>query len=204
LRASRERLVLAADADRRAIERDLHGGVQQHLVALTVNMQLAGRLLATDPPAAQALLEAMQRDVQQALDEAAQLAQRIYPPLLEARGLGALLRSVAASAPVPVRIEATASASCPPEVAVAVYFCVLELLDNATTGARLTVKVREEEGALVFEVIKDEPRSAVTATRSDSEFDRLRDRVEALGGQLTVLSEPGGGTRVSGSLPFSR
>lgn len=195
---------MAADDDRRAIERDLHEGVQQHLVALTVNLQLAGRLLTTDPPAAQALLEEMQRDVQQALDEAAQLAQRIYPPLLGARGLGALLRSVAASAPVPVRLEATVSAGCPPEVAVAVYFCVLDLLDNAPTGARLTVTVREEEEALVFEVSKDEPRSAVTATRSGLELDRLRDRVEALGGQLTVLSEPGGGTRVSGFLPFSR
>ena len=95
LRASRKRLVLAADTDRRIIERDLHEGVQQHLVALAVNLQLAGGLVDADPAAAKALLEEMGRDVQQALDETAKLAQRIYPALIEARGFAATLRSAA-------------------------------------------------------------------------------------------------------------
>ena len=86
LRASRERLVLAADADRRRIERDLHAGVQQQLVALAVNLQLAGALAGADPAGATRLLAELERDVQQLLDEAAQLAHRIYPPLLEAGG----------------------------------------------------------------------------------------------------------------------
>ena len=91
LRASRERLVLAADADRRRIERDLHTVVQQQLVALAINLQQAGALADTDPAGATRLLAELERDVQQVLDEAAQLAQRIYPPLLEA-GLAATLR----------------------------------------------------------------------------------------------------------------
>jgi signal transduction histidine kinase len=204
LRASRERLVVAADADRRRIERDLHEGVQQHLVALAVNLQLAGGLADTDPSAAKALLEGMGRDVQQALDETAQLAHRIYPPLLEAGGLAAGLRAAAVSAGVPTRIEVAAGAGYPPEVAGAVYFCCLEVLGRARAGARATVTVRDKEGALAFEVAEDGACSAGAAARSHAGLDRLRDLVEALGGRLTIRSEPGRGTHVSGSLPLSR
>ena len=108
LRASRRRLVRAADADRRRIERDLHNGVQQHLVALAVNVQLAGRLADTDPAAAKTLLEQLERDVQETLDATAQLAQRIYPPLLEPRGLAAVLRSAAAAAGVAASVNVAA------------------------------------------------------------------------------------------------
>ena len=101
LRASRERLVLAADAERRSIERELHDGPQQHLVALAVNLQLARRLADADPAAAKLLLEEMGRDVRQALDETGKLAHRIYPPLLEAGGLAAALRSAAVAVGVP-------------------------------------------------------------------------------------------------------
>lgn len=197
LRASRERLVLTADADRHSIERDLHEGVQQHLVALAVNLQLAGALADTDPSAAKALLDEMRRDVQQALDETAQLAQRIYPPLLEAGGLAAALRSAAVTAGVPASVEVTANASYPPEVARTVYLCCLEALEHAGAEARATITVREEEGAIAFEIVED-------GAASDSGLDRLGDRVEALGGRLTIRSEPGRGTRVAGSLPLSR
>lgn len=196
MRASGERLVLAADADRRRIERDLHDGVQQHLVALAVNLQLAGRLADADPAAAKALLEEMGRDVQQALDETAQLAQRIYPPLLEAGGLAAALRLAAMSVGIPASVEVPAGASYPPEVAVTVYFCWVEALEHANAGTRASVEVRDEEGALTFEVVHSTPRS-------DAVFERLRGRVEALGGQLTIHSDPGG-SRLSGSLPLSR
>ncbi len=195
LRASRRRLVLAADADRRTIERDLHEGVQQHLVGLAVNLQLAGRSADADPAATKALLDEMGRDVQQALDQTAQLAQRIYPPLLEAGGLVAALRSAAVSAGIRVSLEVAAGAAYPPEVAGAIYWCCLEALEHA--GAQATVTVREEEeGAVAFEVVGD-------GSRSDAGLDRLRDRVEALGGRLTIRSGPGRGTRVSGSLPLS-
>ena len=204
LRASRKRLVLAADTDRRIIERDLHEGVQQHLVALAVNLQLAGGLVDADPAAAKTLLEEMGRDVQQALDETAKLAQRIYPALIEARGFAATLRSAAVGAGIPTSVEVPAGASYPPEVAWTVYLCCLEALEQAGDGARATVTVRDEEGALAFEVIEDGARSAGTADRSDAGLDRLRDRVEALGGRLTIQSEPGCGSRVSGSLPLSQ
>ncbi|MEO5575172.1 MAG: histidine kinase [Gaiellaceae bacterium] len=196
MRASRRRLALAAVADRRTIERELHDGVQQHLVALAVNLQLADRAVDADPAAAKALLAGLARDVQQALDETAQLAQRISPPLLEAGGLAAALRAAAVSAGVRVSLDVPAGARYPREVAAAVYWCCLEVLEHAGPGAQATVTVRDEEGAVAFEVVEDRSRSAAG-------LDRLRDRVEALGGRLTIQSEPGGGTRVSGSIPLS-
>jgi signal transduction histidine kinase len=171
--------------------------VQQHLVALAVNLQLAGPMAHADPAAAKALLEEMGRDVQQALDETAELAQRIYPPLLEAGSLAAALRSAAVSAGIPASVEVAAAASYPPEVAWTVYLCCLEMLEHAGAGARATITVRDEEGALAFEVREN-------GGGSDPGVDRLRDRVEALGGRLTIWSEPGRGTLVSGSLPLSR
>ena len=131
LRASRERLAVAHDADRRRIERELHDGPQQHLVALAVNLQLARDLMDADPLAAKALLEDMGREVQLALEETGKLAHRIYPPLLEAGGLGAALRAAAVSAGVPTRIEVETETRYPPEIAGAVYFCCLEVLERA-------------------------------------------------------------------------
>jgi signal transduction histidine kinase len=193
---------LAADADRRRIERELHDGPQQHLVALAVNLQLARQVADADPAAVKAILDEMGHDLQQALDETGKLAHRIYPPLLEAGGLGAALRAAAVSTGVLTRIEVTASVGYPRETAGAVYFCCLEVLERVGDGARATVKVRGEVGALAFEVVEDGAGSA--ARISDVALRRLYDRVEALGGQLTVESEPGHGIRVSGSLPLLR
>jgi signal transduction histidine kinase len=184
-----ERLVLAADADRRAIERELHQGVQQHLVALSVALQLAEQAVDADPEAVKSMLEDMRGDVQQAVDEAARLAQRIYPATLELGGFAALLRSVAVSAGVPAAVEVDAEPSCPPEVAMTVYLCWLALL--GTGGA--SIRVRELENALDFELVGQ--------TRADVELERLRDRVECLGGRLAIEPGSGGGTRLSGSLP---
>jgi signal transduction histidine kinase len=178
--------------------------VQQQLVALAVNLQLARRLADTDPEAAKALLEEMERDVQDALDETAHLAERIYPPLLRIGGLAAALRSAAASARVRVRIDIAADASYPPEIVWTVYSCCLELLQHAGADARATVTVREQEGALAFEVTHDSAGSAPAAAPSDQGLEGLRDRVKALGGRLTIESEPGRGTCVAGSLPLSR
>ena len=172
----------------------MHDGVQQRLIALAVNLQLADRLADADLPAAKALLEEMVRDVQQALDEAAQLAQRIYPALLEAGSLAAALRSAAASAGISTSVAVTAGAGCSPEVAATVYLCCLAALEQAAGGARATLTVREEEGELTFEVVTG-------GAGSETGFEGLRDRVEALGGRLTIGSEPG---RVAGSLPLSR
>ena len=113
LRASRKRLVVAADADRRSIERDLHDGVHQLFVALAVNLQLLRQSVASDPEAAGRLVEEMVRDVQRGLDETVLLAQRIYPPMLEAGGLAALLRSAAVDAGVPASVEVAAGPALP-------------------------------------------------------------------------------------------
>jgi signal transduction histidine kinase len=195
LRASLRRLVLAADVDRCRIERDLHDGVQQHLVALAVNLQLAEPLVDSDRAAVKRHLEDMARDVQQALDETGQLAQRIYPPLFDGDGLAVALRSAATTAGIPASVEVRASSGAAPEVARTVYICWLEALDHAGGGAAAKVTVREERGELGFQLQgADIPTAA---------FDRLRDRVEALGGRLTREPEPRGGFRVSGSLPLA-
>lgn len=204
LQASRKRLVQAADAERRTIERDLHEGVQQHLVGLAVQLQLTSQLVDTDPAAAKALLEELGRDVQQALDEAGRLAQRIYPPLLEAGGLTAALRAAATSIGIPVSIEVDAATGCPPEVLRTVYLCCLKALEHAGAEARAAVTVRKKEGAITFEIVEKGGRWVAAGRGSDAGLDRLRDRVEALGGRLTIRSEPRGGTRLSGSLPLPR
>lgn len=202
LRTSRRRLVQAADAERRGIERELHDGPQQHLIALAVNLQLAGRLADSDPAAAKDLLDEMGRDLEQALDETGKLAHRIYPPLLEAGGLAAALRTAAASAGVPTRIDVAAGTGHPAELAGALYFCCLEVLERAGKGARATVTVREEEGTLLFEAVADVNGDETAVP--DEAFSRLCDRVEALGGRLAIQSEPGVETRLAGSLPLPR
>jgi signal transduction histidine kinase len=200
LRASRRRLVAAAAADRRLLERHLHEGVQQHLIALAVTLQLARDATETNPAAARTLLDELERDVQRALDETAQLAQRVYPPLLEAGGLAAALRAAAVSAGIRGTVEVAATASYSLEVAWTIYASCLDALEHA--GAGTSVCVREESGGLAFEVV--EPAGDGTAARPAEVLERLRDRVEALGGSLTVGVEPGGGTRLAGRLPLAR
>jgi signal transduction histidine kinase len=166
-------------------------------------VQLATQLVDADPSAAKALLDELGRDVQQALDETGRLAQRIYPPLLEAGGLTAALRAAASGIGIAVSVEVEAATGRPPEVLRTVYLCCLEALEHAGAGARAAVTVRTEEGAIAFEVVETGGRSVAARGRSN-ELDGLRDRVEALGGRLTVSSEPRGGTRLSGSLPLPR
>jgi signal transduction histidine kinase len=189
--------VLTADADRRRIERELHDGPQQHLVALAVNLQLARRLVEDDPTAAAALLDQLGRDVQEAIGETRELAHRIYPPLLEAGGLGVALRAAAESIAIPTRIQVAQGVACPPETAGTVYFCCVAALERAGSEASATVTVREEDGALVFEIV-------IVGTADGADLVVARDRVEALGGRLTLAAEPGQDTRVSGSLPLRR
>jgi signal transduction histidine kinase len=196
LRASLKRLVLAADADRRMVERELHDGVQQHLIALAVNLQLAEQAAGSDPAAAKTLLEEMGRDVQHALDETSLLAQRLYPGILEAGGLGTLLRSAAVSAGVPASVNVDAPANYPPEVVMTLYQCWLNMLACGSIETPARIRVRESEDALAFEVVGN-------AAWSDADLDYLRDRVEALGGRLAITPGSGGGTRLSGSLPLS-
>jgi signal transduction histidine kinase len=197
LRASRERLVLAADEDHREIERVLHEGVQQHLVTLALNLQLAAQAIHSDPPAAKQLLEAMGDEVREALAETARTAERIYPPLLEA-GLAVALRAAFATAPVPVAVDVGPGDRYPPAIARTVYRCCLEAVAHAAAGSRATVDVRETAEGVAFEVVVDQDRAV------DPGLGGLKDRVDALGGRLTITSQPGGEARVAGLLPLSR
>lgn len=186
LRASRARLVLAADADRRAIERGLHDGLQQRLVALAASLELGRQ--TDDADARRALLVELGSDVQEALEEAAKLAHRIYPPLLDAGGLAAALRTAAVTLGVPVRVRVSGEAAYSTEVAATVYFCCVEALDYARVAT--TVDVEAAGDTLSFDVVADV---------APTDLHALRDRVEALGGSLTT-----GPGRISGTLPLSR
>jgi signal transduction histidine kinase len=206
LRASRARVVAAADEERRRIERDLHDGAQQHLVSVAVNLRLARELAGSDPAAARSVLEELAGEVQNALDDFRDLAHGIYPPLLLDRGLTEGLKAALARAPVPARVVAEAIRRYPPQVEATVYFCCLEALQNAGKhagdGARATVRLWEDGHGLCFEV-------ADTGTGFDSQtmspgagLTNMHDRIGALGGRLSVNSTHGSGTRVMGTVPL--
>ena len=151
LRASRVRLLEAADAERRALERQLHDGVQQELVAIAVNVQLAGGLLETDATSARALLDEIGRDTRDALGRLRRLAAELYPPLLDAGGLVTALRSAGADAGIVTHVMVGSLPEVRPELAATVYFCCLEALRNAALhagpGAKARISLRVEEAA---------------------------------------------------------
>lgn len=197
LRASLKRLVVATDDDRRLVERELHDGLQQQMIALAVSLQLAGQAADSEPAAAKTLLEEMSRDVQQALDETSKLAQRIYPATLESGNLGALLRAAAVSAGVPASVDVAAPSKHPPEVLVTLHLCWLNVLACGSAETRPRITVTESDNVLAFEVVGNR-------ACGNADLDYLRNRVEALGGELAINEDSGGGTRISGSLPLSR
>jgi signal transduction histidine kinase len=208
LRASRARVVAAADAERRRIERDLHDGAQQHLVALAVNLRLARELAESDPVGARAVLEQLAGDVHAALEEIRDLAHGIYPQLLVDRGLAEGLRAAASRAPLRARVETGAIGRYRPEVEATVYFCCVEALQNvakhAGRDARTTLRVWEEQEALRFEVADDGPGFDPHIEPRGSGLTNMSDRLGALGGRLSVLSARGDGTRVAGAVPLRR
>jgi signal transduction histidine kinase len=206
LRASRARVLAAADAERRRIERDLHDGAQQDLVALVVNLQLARRLAESDPRAANALLEEIASDARQALEDVRDLAHGIYPSLLLDRGLAEALRAAASGSAIPTRVEAADLDRYPPDVEATVYFCCLEALRNAAghagAGARATVRAWAEHGALRFEVVDD--GAGFDPGEIGAGLTGMYDRMGAQGGELAIWSESGRGARISGTVPLPR
>jgi signal transduction histidine kinase len=206
LRASRQRIVAAQDAERRRIERDLHDGVQQYLVAMAVNLQIASELVSTDPAEATALLAEIGTQAQEALTDLRDLARGIYPPTLADRGLVAALEAHLAKVGPQVRLEVEptcASARFSPDVEAAVYFCCLEALQNAakhTPAGASKVQLAVDGGWLSFCVTDAGPGFDAARPPAGTGLHGMADRLEALGGSLSVRSEPDGGTTVSGRL----
>jgi signal transduction histidine kinase len=198
LRASRERIVLAADADRHAIERNLHEGVQQHLVALSVQLQLARQRVEAEPSEARVLLEELEHSVQEAVDQAARLAEWIHPPLPERGGLAAALRTAVVNRGIRASVDVDPGAPYSPVMARTVYLCCIEALEYVRGDAAVTV--RDAGGAVEFDV---SDWTSPSGNPSKGRVEGLRDRVEALGGQLTVGFHASGGIWLSGTLPVS-
>jgi signal transduction histidine kinase len=202
LRASRARLVAAADAERRRIERNLHDGAQQHLVALAVSLRLARDLVADDPNAGVELLDQLGEDVRDTIQQLRDLAHGIYPPLLADAGLAEALRAAAQRTPQDVRLDAT-SARFPAEIEAAVYFCCLEALQNATKhapGADVDLRVWNDDGCLRFEVVDNGPGFDPRTIASGHGFQNMADRLGAIGGRVSWHGSPGRGTRVAGEV----
>jgi signal transduction histidine kinase len=203
---SRRRIVTAGDEQRRRIERDLHDGAQQRLVALALELRLAQRELGgnLDPQVDRILAEAVD-ELQVAVEELRELARGVHPAVLTEEGLAGALESLADRTPLPVRIESAPDERLPPEIEAAAYFVACEAIANAVkhshaTGIRVTADRRN--GRLVIEVEDDGIGGA--SENDGSGLRGLVDRVEAHGGTLRVESEPGKGTRVVGELPCAQ
>ncbi len=206
LRASRARIVAAADAERRRIERDLHDGAQQQLTCLSVRLLMAAKLAGPDPDLA-SLLEQLGAEVRDAARELRSLAHGIYPPLLRANGLADALFAAASRCPLPTRVQAGSLGRYPADVEAAVYFCCLEAMQNACkhAGERATIRlrVREEPGTLTFEVTDDGAGFDAAGRSLGAGFLNMADRLAVFGGRLRVDSAPGQGTRITGMVPVA-
>jgi signal transduction histidine kinase len=206
LRASRQRLVAAQDDERRKLERDLHDGAQQQLVALQVQLRLATQVTQRDPAKGAPMIRALQGQAAAALEDLRDLARGIYPPLLADQGLAAALESQARKASLSVQVEPDGVGRYDRGVESAVYFCALEALNNVAKYAKAstaTVRLAQSNGVLRFEVIDDGAGFDAGATSYGTGLQGMADRLDAVGGTLEVRSAPGGGTTVIGRVPVS-
>jgi signal transduction histidine kinase len=206
LRASRQRLVAAQDEERRKIERNLHDGVQQQLVALNVQAGLLARVSGGDASKVVEMAEQLQTRASEALDDLRDLARGIYPPLLADKGLGAALEAQARRAALPVVIDTDGVGRYDQPIEAAVYFCTLEALNNIAKYAEAssaTVSLEQRDGHLSFTVTDDGTGFDTSATSYGTGLQGMADRLDAMGGTLHVTSAPGAGTTVSGSLPLA-
>ena len=204
LKASRQRLVSAQDEERRKIERNLHDGAQQQLVALAVKLRLADGSVGRDDDRAHLILGQAQTDANDALENLRDLARGIYPPLLADKGLAAALDAQARKAALPVTVQADGVGRFPQEIEGTVYFCTLEALNNVAKYAeasRATVRLANGADVVSFEVEDDGCGFDPQATGYGTGLQGIADRLAALGGSLVVRSSPGSGTTVAGSVP---
>jgi signal transduction histidine kinase len=204
LRASRQRLVAAQDEERRRLERNLHDGAQQDLVALAVKAQLADITVDEDPAQARHILGELKADAAGALENLRDLARGIYPPLLADLGLAAALSAQAAKSPLPVTVDADGIGRFPQATEAAVYFCCLEALQNTAKYAHATqarICLQAQNGTLRFTVSDDGAGYDTSHTPLGSGQRNMADRLAALGGRLEVRSAPSLGTTIAGRLP---
>jgi signal transduction histidine kinase len=204
LRGSRERLVDLQDEERRLLERDIHDGAQQHLVALAVNLRLAQTLAERSPERADVILEGQEQAAVEAVDTLVHLSRGIYPRLLADRGLAAALRQAVANSPVPVQVIPHGVGRLSTTVEAAAYFCCLEAVQNAAkhSGAALIrVDLIDEAGSLQCVVEDDGEGFDARTTTAGSGLTNMRDRVEAVGGTLAIGSSLDLGTRIVALLP---
>ncbi len=206
LQESRARIQAAADNERMRIERNLHDGAQQRLVALRMRLELAAKLTKRDPRRSSTLLLELGRELQEALEEVRSLARGIYPSVLADRGLEEALVAVARREPIATTIDAQDVSRYPTEVESAVYFCCLEALQNVAKHAQGATSVwisLVDDGALRFAVVDDGAGFSEEAPSTGTGVTHMRDRLAAVGGVLTIRSVPGEGTQVIGSIPLT-
>lgn len=204
LRRSRQRIVAAQDAERRRLERNIHDGAQQHLVALSMKLRHAEDLAANDPAAARAVLQELQSDTDEALQVLRDLARGIYPPVLADKGLVQALEAHARRCPIPVSVTAGAVGRHDSEIEAAVYFCCLEAIQNAVKHSgrgRVQLVLEEVEGYLRFRVTDAGSGFDASSAASGSGLQHMEDRIAAVGGTLEIRTSPGHPTVVEGSVP---
>jgi signal transduction histidine kinase len=207
LRLSRERLIETQDAERRRLERDIHDGAQQHLVALAVNLRLAETVAARSPERAGKVLEAQSEAAREAIDTLTQLSRGIYPRLLAEEGMVPALRAALAISPIPVQVEAKDVARLPTAIEAALYFCCMEAVQNAvkhSQASAVTVTVGTSDGSVRLTVADDGEGFDLSTAEPGAGLTNMRDRIDAAGGQLRLTSTPGGGTRVDVQVPLGR
>jgi signal transduction histidine kinase len=204
LRESRRRIVSAQDDRPKKLERNIHDGAQQQLVALSVKARLARALTSKDPEKAAEMLEQIEAETQAALEDLRDLARGIYPPLLADRGLVEALGAQARKSPVPVTLEPDGLGRYSPDVEAGIYFSVLEALQNVAKYAEarsVRVSLSAERGDVRFEVVDDGRGFDAGETKLGSGLQGIVDRLSALGGEVTIASQPGNGTTISGRVP---
>jgi signal transduction histidine kinase len=204
LRASRQRLVAAQDEARRRLERNLHDGAQQQLVALSVKQRLAGEMIERDPDKATSMIAELQEDTAEALDTLRDLARGIYPQVLADQGLPAALEAQIRRTPVPVDLLPDSIGRHAQEIEAAVYFCCLEALQNVSkyaNASKAVVRLQEDGPWLTFGVEDDGAGFDPARTKLGTGLQGMSDRLEALGGGLEIRSEPGRGTTIAGRVP---
>jgi signal transduction histidine kinase len=203
LRDARQRIIAAADAERRRIERDLHDGAQQRLIAVAVTLGLAQTRLETDPAGAATLIAQAREEAQLAVKELRELARGIHPAVLSDHGLHAALEALAARAPVPVEVRGVPVAPLGQAIEAAAYFVTAEALTNVAKHAcaeQAFIELTVEPDWLRVQIRDD---GVGGANPAGSGLHGLCDRVEALDGRLEVDSPPGGGTAVTVVLPLA-